>query len=75
MSEVLREALNLKEAPHYSTICKVVKRLRGEDLKRLLEESSKLLNVMKVLAIDWVERGRCELLLCEEGGKGKEKLD
>ncbi len=53
VSEVLRKALNLKELPHYSTICKAVKRLREEDLKRLLEESSKLLNVkLEVLAID-----------------------
>ena len=43
ISEVLRKALNLREVPHYSTICKAVKRLREEDfLKRLLEESSKL---------------------------------
>lgn len=53
MSEVLRKALNLKEVPHYSTICKAVKRLREEDLKRLLEESAKLLNVkLDILAID-----------------------
>jgi len=51
--DVLRRALNLKEAPHYSTICKAVKRLREEDLKELLEESSKLLDVkLEVLAID-----------------------
>ncbi len=44
--DVLRKALNLKEVPHYSTICKAVKRLRKEDLKRLLKESAKLLEVM-----------------------------
>jgi len=53
MSEVLREALNLKDVPHYSTICKAVKRLREEDLKKLLEESAKLLDVkLDILAID-----------------------
>ena len=53
VSEVLRKALNLKDVPHYSTICKAVKRLRKEDLKRLLEESSKLLDVkLEVLAVD-----------------------
>ncbi|WP_456327494.1 hypothetical protein [Archaeoglobus sp.] len=53
MSEVLREELNLREVPHYSTICKAVKRLREEDLKRLLEESAKLLDVkLDILAID-----------------------
>ena len=53
VSEVLRSALNLKEVPHYSTICKAVKRLREEDLKRLLEESAKLLNVkLEILAVD-----------------------
>jgi len=51
VSEVFREALNLKEVLHYSMICKAVKRLRDVDLRRLLEESSKLLNV-KFLAID-----------------------
>jgi IS5 family transposase len=35
--------LNLKEVPDYTTICKAVKRLREGDLKRLLEESAKLL--------------------------------
>jgi len=45
VSKVLREALNLKEVPHYSTTCKAVKRLREEDLSRLLEESSKLLGI------------------------------
>ncbi|HDN74104.1 MAG TPA: transposase [Archaeoglobus sp.] len=30
VSEVLREALNLKDVPHYSTICKAVKRLKEE---------------------------------------------
>ncbi len=53
VSDVLRRILNLKEAPHYSTICKAVKRLREEDLRKLLEESSKLLDVkLEVLAID-----------------------
>lgn len=53
VSEVLREALNLKDVPHYSTICKAVKRLKEEDLKKLLEESSKLLDVkLDILAID-----------------------
>ena len=53
ISEVLRKALNLREVPHYSTICKAVKRLKEEDLKRLLEESAKLLDVkLEVLAID-----------------------
>jgi len=53
VSEVLRSALNLEEVPHYSTICKAVKRLREEDLRRLLEESSKLLDVeLEILAID-----------------------
>jgi len=53
ISEVLRKALNLKEVPHYSTICKAVKRLKEGDLKRLLEESSKLLNVKsEVLVVD-----------------------
>ena len=53
VSEVLKSALNLKEVPHYSTICKAVKRLKEEDLKKLLEESAKLLNVkLEVLAID-----------------------
>jgi len=52
VSEVLRSALNLKEVPHYSTICKAVKRLKV-DLKRLLEESAKLLNVkLEILAVD-----------------------
>ncbi|WP_457549950.1 transposase [Archaeoglobus sp.] len=51
--DVLRKALNLKEVPHYSTICKAVKRLRKEDLKGLLKESAKLLEVkLDVLAID-----------------------
>ena len=58
---MLREALNLKEVPYYSTICKAVKRLKEEDLRKLLEESSKLLDVkLEVLAIDWVERGQCK---------------
>lgn len=53
VSEVLRKALNLKDVPHYSTICKAVKRMREEDLRRLLEESSKLLDVkLEILAID-----------------------
>ncbi|WP_457550073.1 transposase [Archaeoglobus sp.] len=53
VSDVLRRALNLKEVPHYSTICKAVKRLSEEDLKKLLEESAKLLDVkLDVLAID-----------------------
>ena len=52
ISEVLRKALNLEKVPHYSTICKAVKRLREEDLKKLLEESAKLLNVkLDILAI------------------------
>lgn len=51
--EVLRKALNLEKVPHYSTICKAVKRLREEDLKKVLEESSKLLDVkLDILAID-----------------------
>ena len=51
ISGVLRKAL--KEVPDYSTICKAVKRLREEDLKKLLEESSKLICVkLEVLAID-----------------------
>jgi len=55
ISEVLRKELNLKE--HYSTICKAVK-MREEDLKRLLEESAKLLDVkLDIMAIDWIERG------------------
>ena len=53
VSDVLRKALNLKEVPDYSTICKAVKRLREEDLRKLLEESSKLLGVkLEVLAVD-----------------------
>ena len=53
VSEVLRSALNLKKVPDYSTICKAVKRLKEEDLKNLLEESAKLLNVnLDILAID-----------------------
>jgi len=53
MSEVLRKALNLKEVPHYSTICKAVKKLKEEDLKKLLEKSAKLLDVkLDILAID-----------------------
>ena len=53
ISEVLRKALNLGKVPHYSTICKAVKRLREEDLKKLLEESSRLLDVkLDILAID-----------------------
>ena len=53
VSEVLRKALNLKEVPDYTTICKAVKRLREEDLRKLLEESSKLLGVkLEILAID-----------------------
>ena len=53
ISEVLRKALNLKEVPHYSTICKAVKRLKEEDLKKLLEGSAKLLDVkLEVLAVD-----------------------
>ncbi len=52
VSDVLREALNLEKVPHYSTICKAVKRLK-EDLRKLLEGSAKLLNVkLEVLAID-----------------------
>ena len=44
---------HLKEVPDYTTICKVVKRLKKEDLRKLLEESSKLLGVkLKILAID-----------------------
>ena len=39
VSEVLRKALNLKEVPDYTTICKAVKRLREEDLRKLLEEA------------------------------------
>ena len=51
VSKVLREALNLEKVPYHSTICKAVKRLR-EDLRRSLEESSKLLEIkLKVLAI------------------------
>ncbi len=53
IGEVLRKALNLKEVLHYSTICKAVKKLKEEDLKKLLEESAKLLDVkLEVLAID-----------------------
>ena len=53
VSEVLRKALNLKEVPDYTTICKAVKRLREEDLRKLLKESSKLLGVkLEILAID-----------------------
>ncbi len=53
VSEVLRKALNLKEVPDYTTICKAVKKLREEDLRKLLEESSKLLGVkLEILAID-----------------------
>jgi len=69
VSEVFREALNLKDVPHYFTICKAVERLKEEDLKKLLEESSKLLEFY------WVERRQCELLLCEEEWKEKEELD
>jgi len=43
ISEVLRNALNLKDVPDYTTICKAVKKLRGEDLSKLLEERAKLL--------------------------------
>ena len=51
VSEVLRKAL--KEVPDYTTICKAVKRLREEGLRKLLEESSKLLGVkLEILAID-----------------------
>ena len=53
ISEVLRKALNLEKVPHYLTICKAVKRLREEDLKKLLEESSRVLDVkLDILAID-----------------------
>lgn len=56
VSEVLREALNLREVPDYSTICEAVKRLREEDSRKLLEESAKLLDVKtEVLAIDSTE--------------------
>jgi hypothetical protein len=62
VSEVLRKAL--KEVPDYSTICKAVKRLREEDLKKLLEESAKLLGVkLEVLAIDSFKRRQCQFLL------------
>jgi len=45
--------LNLKDVPHYSTICKAVKRLKEEGLKKLLEESAKLLDIeLEVLAVD-----------------------
>ena len=41
----MRKALNLKEVPDYTTICK--------DVKKLLEERAKLLSVkLEVLAID-----------------------
>jgi len=74
VSEVLRKALNLREVPHYSTICKAVKRLREEDLRMLLEESSKLLNVkLEVLAID--STGLREDNASYYYAKGKEKLD
>ena len=39
VSKVLRKALNLKEVPDYSTICKAVKRLREEDLRKLLSHA------------------------------------
>jgi len=53
VNDVLRKALNLKEVPDYTTICKAVKRLREEDLKKLLEESTKLLGVkLEVLTVD-----------------------
>jgi len=55
ISEVLREALNLKKVPHYSTICKAVKRLKEEDLKRLLEESSKLLKRSGKVRRSWTK--------------------
>ena len=42
ISEVLSKTLNLKEVPDYTMICKAVKRLREEDLRKLLEESAKL---------------------------------
>ena len=44
----------LKEVPDYTTICKAVKRLREEDLRKLLKESSKLLGVkLEILAVDF----------------------
>lgn len=65
VSEVLRRALNLKEVPDYTTICKAVKRLREEDLRKLLEESSKLLGVkLEILAVDFTGL-REEFLLVE----------
>ncbi len=53
VGDVSSKALNLKEVSHYSTICRAVKRLREDDLRRLLKESFKLLEVkLDVLAID-----------------------
>ncbi len=53
VNKVLRKALNLKEVPDYTTICKAVKRLKEEDLRKLLEESNKLLGVkLEILAVD-----------------------
>ncbi len=50
--EVLRKVLNLKDIPDYTRICKTVERLREEDLRKLLEESSKLGVKLEVLAVD-----------------------
>lgn len=51
VSDVLREALNLKDVPHYSTICKAVK--MEEDLKKIWRRvPNYLLDVkLEVLAI------------------------
>ncbi|WP_457550615.1 hypothetical protein, partial [Archaeoglobus sp.] len=46
VGDVSSKALNLKEVSHYSIICRTVKRLREEDLRRLLKESFKLQEVM-----------------------------
>ena len=53
-----------------------MKRLKEEDLKRLLEESSKLLNVkLDIMAIDTGLREDNSILLCEEEWKEEKELD
>ncbi len=75
ISEVLR---HLKDVPHYSTICKAVKRLRKEDLKKLLEESSRLLDVkLEVLAVDstGLREDSTSYYYAKRDGKKRKSLD
>jgi len=77
VSEVLRKALNLKELPHYSTICKAVKEVEGRGFEKVVRRELQIIEC-KVRSLGnrfQIKRGQCELLLCEGEWKEKEELD